>query len=227
MAITPSMEGVPLKKVLRAFLADGALEKVADLSLVKRRVLGTLVALTFDADPEVGWRAIEAMGMAGERLALTRPSVVKDHVRKLYWLITEESGGVFWRAPECMAELGARLPRLLKDFVPIAFHLIETLEEEDLEHFRPGALWAVGRLADVARDDLPGVLPLVLDALRHSDPQTRGMAVWCLGRAGERKALTERPELEEDAGAVRLYRDRVLGETTVGALTREVLEVGE
>lgn len=223
METIPSRAGVPLKNVVRTLLAEGALEEVAALALERKRVLGILVAITFDSDPQMGWRAIEAMGLAGEQLAAIRPSYVKDHVRKLYWLITEESGGVFWRAPECMAELGARLPKLLRNFVPIAFHLIETLENEDLEHFRPGALWAVGRLADTAPQDLPDVLPLVLKALGHSDPQTRGMAVWCLGRAGEGKRLAEWPELIEDDGPVSLYRNRILESTTVGALAREIL----
>jgi hypothetical protein len=200
------------------------LEEIAEMGLEKKRVLGSLVALTFHADAQVGWRAIEAMGMAAERMSKQSPTYVKEHMRRLYWLITEESGGVFWRAPECMAECGARMPRLLKNHVPIAFHLIETLEEEDLEHFRPGTLWAVGRLIDVAREELPGVLPLVLAALDDSDPQARGMAVWCLGQVGEGKVLEEREELAKDDGPVELYRDRTLEHTTVGRLTQEILD---
>jgi len=172
----------------------------------------------------VVWRAIEAMGMAVERLAPSSKAYVKEHMRRLYWLITEESGGVFWRAPECMAECAARLPGLFESHVTIAFHLLETLEEEDLEHFRPGAIWAIGRLIDVARGDLPTVLPLVIDALDRPDPQARGMAVWCLGEVGEAGVLESRPEITQDGGAVHLYRNRALLETTVGRLSREILE---
>lgn len=218
------MTHVPLKDTLRELLAEGELEAVADLAMERKRVLGSLVALTFDADEEVGWRAIEAMGMGAERLSRRSPSFVKEHMRRLYWLITEESGACFWRAPESMAELGSRLPGLLGDFVPIAFHLLETLEEEDLEHFRPGALYAVGRLASLLPRDLPPLLPLVVRALEDPDPQARGMAAWCLGQAGETGPLRERGELLEDRGPVRLYRNRVLERTTVGDLVREVLE---
>ena len=199
------------------------MEAAAELATRKRRVLGSLVALTFDPDPLLVWRAIESMGLAVEALSSTSPHYVKEHMRRLYWLITEESGGVFWRAPECLAECAVRLPRLLEDFVPIAFHLLETLEEEDLEHFRPGALWAVGRLASVAREDLPALLPLVVKALDEADPQARGMAVWCLGQAGEGPILASRPELLDDQGPFRVYRNRALVETTVSALTREIL----
>lgn len=218
------MAQLPLKDVLRSLLVEGKLEDVAEMAKKKKRVLGGLVALTFDADELVGWRAIEAMGMAAEGMSASSPAYVKEHMRKLYWLITEESGACFWRAPESMAELGVRLPRLLEAFVPIAFHLLETLEEEDLEHFRPGALYALGRLAGVLPNDVPPMLPLILKALDDPDPQARGMAVWVLGQVGRTDALKERGGLLEDEGPVRLYRNRVLDRMTVGLLTREVLE---
>lgn len=213
-----------LKDRVRGLLAEGNLEGIVDLATVRKRVLGSLVALTFDPDPQVVWRAIEAMGMAVEALVPSHPKYVREHMRRLYWLITEESGGVFWRAPECMAECAARLPKFFKSHVPIAFHLLETLEEEDLEHFRPGAIWAIGRLYEVARDDLPAILPVVIDALDRPDPQARGMAVWCLATVGEAKSLESRPGLQDDGGMIQLYRNRILEETTVGRLTREVLE---
>ncbi len=219
-----SMSRVPLKDVVREHLVDGDLEAIVDLTLARRKTLGTLLAMTFDADPQVAWRAIEAQGMAAETLSAESPAFVKEHVRKLLWLITEESGAVFWRAPECMAECAARMPELMKEHVSIAFHLIETLEPEDLEHFRPGALWAVGRLVHEAGRYLSDVLPLIQDALDHPDPQTRGMAAWCLGEVGEGGILDGKPELLEDDGPVQLYRDRILEHTTVGAVTRKVLD---
>ena len=218
------MPSISLKETLRDHLVQGNLEEIAEMATKKRKVLGSLLALTFDPDVEVVWRAIEAQGVAAERLSAENPSYVREHMRRLYWLITEESGACFWRAPECMAECGARMPRLLKSHIPIAFHLIETLEEEDLEHFRPGALWAVGRLIDIAGEDLPGVLPLVFDALKDPLSQSRGMAVWCLRQVGKGKSLAEYPALLDDEGSVQLYRNGALEETTVRRLTQEVLD---
>ncbi len=217
------MPPASLKRTLRDLLQHSALEDVAELALGTRRVLGTLIALTFDSDPEIGWRAVEAMGMAGQRVAARDPAYVKNHMRKLYWLITEESGAVFWKAPECMAELAARLPELLREFVPIAFHLIETMEEEDLGHFRPAALWAVGRLAQTPGTNLPEVLPRVLEALDNASPQVRGMAAWAVGEVGRGSVLAERDGLAADTGVVYLYRNRILEETTVGAIVRDLL----
>jgi len=215
---------LPLKEQVRELLVSGELDGVAELATHRRRALGTLLTLTFDVEQVVVWRAIEAMGLTVERLASSNKKFLKEHMRRLLWLITEESGSVFWRAPECMAECAARLPDFFKSHLTIAFHLLDTFEEEDLEHFRPGALWAIGRLIDHARDDLPAVLPLVVEALDRPDPQARGMAVWCLGQVGEVGVLKGRADLLDDQGTVNVYRKREVVETTVGRLTQEVLD---
>lgn len=213
-----------LKKQVRELLVAGNLEAVAKLAKERRRVLGGLIALTYDPDLQVVWRAVEAMGMSVDEVAKSDKAYAKEHMRRLYWLITEEAGAVFWRAPECMAECCVRRPALFKSHVPIAFHLLETLEDEDLEHFRPGTLWAIGRLIGVAGEELHTVLPLVVEALDRPDPQARGMAVWCLGEVGQAEVLKGRSDLLEDQGSVSLYRDRMVEITTVGHLTAEVLE---
>jgi len=213
-----------LKDTIRPLLEEGKLEEVAKFAGHKRRSLGSLIALTFDPDPQIVWRAIEAMGLAVEEVAKTSKRYAKEHMRRLYWLITEEAGAVFWRAPECMAECCYRLPDLFNSHIPIAFHLLETLEEEDLEHFRPGTLWAIGRLVDFARDHLPAVLPLVVEALDRPEPQARGMAVWCLGQVGEADVLEGRGDILEDEETFLLYRDRAVEETTIGRLARQILE---
>jgi hypothetical protein len=77
-----------LKGTLRELLTAGKLDQIAEMATGQRRVLGGLVAHTFDPDPRIGWRAIEAMGLAAVRLSRQDPAYVKDHMRKLYWLIT-------------------------------------------------------------------------------------------------------------------------------------------
>lgn len=215
-----------LRDQVRPLLLEGELEAVEELATVKRQVLGSLIALTFDPDLQVVWRAIEAMGMVTGRLVSTQKAYLKEHMRRLYWLITEESGAVFWRAPECMAECAFRAPKLFHSHIPIAFHLLETLEEEDLEHFRPGAIWAVGRLHTLASQYVPELLPLVEEALHRPDSQARGLAVWCLGELGAMEALAAHPALLEDRGPVHLYVDRHVRHTTVAELVREVLAAG-
>jgi len=214
---------MPLKTTLRDLLEERNFGQIADLAAERRRVLPSLVSLTFDADPQIGWRAIEALGQAAQRVAQEDPDYVREHLRRLYWLISEESGGICWHAPEAMAEIVRHEPGLFADYLPIVVHLIVSIEKEDLEHFRAGTLWAIGRLGPLAGDYVEDVHGAVAAALNDPDAQVRGTAVWCLGRVGRVSTLAGRSDLLSDEGAVALYEKGVLERTSVGELVRRAL----
>ena len=189
----------------------------------RRRVLGSLVTLTYAADPRISWRAVEAVGAAASRIAADDPGHVREFLRRLRWLINDESGGICWRAPEAMAEILRRRPALYADYIPIVTSLLVSLEEEDLEHFRAGALGAIGRLGALARDHFGDVAPAVVSALNDPDPQTRGMAAWCLCEVGHADLLADRPDLIADEGPVDLYEGGTITRTTVSQLVQRAL----
>jgi HEAT repeat protein len=196
------------------------MDAIVEAAGESRRVLGDLVALTYDASPLIAWRAVEAMGRAAARIADEDADGVREQLRRLHWLLHEESGGICWRAPEAMAEIVRQRPSLFADYVPIVTHLLLELAEEDLAHFRPGVLWAIGRLGALAGEQIGDVLPKMVAALDDPAPQVRGMAVWALARVGAEAALVARPDLLDDAGPVEVYEDGDLARTTVGHLAQ-------
>ncbi|HSW31203.1 MAG TPA: hypothetical protein VLH75_17080 [Longimicrobiales bacterium] len=214
---------LPEKRVLRAMLEERRLDEVAELASARRRVFGTLLSLLYDPEALVAWRAVEALGEACARVVGDDPHFAREQLRRLLWLITEESGGICWRAPEAMAEIVSRRPDLFGDYVPIIAHLPMETAEEDLEHFRPGMLWAVGRLGVRARAAAPDVIGSVAASLTRPDPPSRAMAAWCLGRLGETELLARRRELLADAAAVELYEEGQLRRTTVASITAAAL----
>jgi hypothetical protein len=215
-----------MKKHLRQLLQEQRLGEIADLALGKRRVLGLLISLTYDRDPLIGWRAVEAMGAAAERMASHDPDRVRDHMRRLYWLICEESGGICWLAPQAMAEIVCRTAVAVADYVPIIVSLLPEMAEEDLSHFRAGILWAIGRLGPLADPHVAAIAPAIGAGLDHPDPQVRGMAVWCLTQCGRQRLLDTRQDLLADDAPVMLYNDGRLEETSVGRLMRRALGQG-
>ena len=215
-----SAEVYSMKREVRKLLNQRQLEAIAELAARKRRVLGSLLSLTFDADPQIGWRAVEGMGVAAARIADADPGPVREHLRRLVWLLNEESGGICWRAPEAIAEIICQRPALFANYVPIVIHLLLEMAEEDLRHFRPGILWAIGRLGENGETYVPEVLPAIVAALDHADSQVRGMSVWCLDRLGRTELLAGRSDLLGDDGPVDLYEDGVLTRTSVGQLSQ-------
>jgi len=207
-----------VKRDLRKLLIERRFDEIAERAVRKKRVLGSLISLTFDADPQVGWRAVEAMGAVAEGIADNETDSIREHLRRLLWLLSEESGGICWRAPEAMAEIVRRRPALFADYVPIVIHLLLEMAEEDLRHFRGGILWAIGRLGAIGGDCVSEVLPAIVAALDDPDSQVRGMAVWCLAQLRQTGVLAGRPELRADEGPVELYGDGALVRTSVGQL---------
>jgi hypothetical protein len=207
-----------MKKDLRGYLENGQFNEIADRAARRKRTLGVLVSLTYEADPLVAWRAVEAIGVAAERVADSNPDFVRGHLRRLHWLLSEESGGICLMAPPAMAEIVRRKPALFSDYGPITVHLLADMAEEDLGHFRNGILWAIGRLASVARDEIDEVITLVAASLDNRDAQVRGMTVWCLNQLGRRDLFANRSDLLSDDGPVEVYQDGRLEHTTVSAL---------
>lgn len=222
------MESHPLfktKREIRALLREGDLDAVARLAERRRRVLGDLVPLTYHPDACIAWRAVEAMGLAAARISDDDPDAVREQLRRLFWLITEESGAICWRAPEAMAEIVRHRPGLFGEYVPIVMHLLLEMAEEDLAHFRPGVLWAIGSLGTLAAAHLDEVLPAIVAALDDSDAQARGMAILALERVGRGDLLAGREALLDDDGAVELYEGGTPRRSSVGELTRRALGV--
>ncbi len=192
---------------------------VARLATVRKRILGTLVSITFDPDPLIAWRAMEAMGVAAEWIARDNPEFVRSHLRRLHWLLSEESGGICRHAPQAMAEIVHKNPGLFDDYADITASLIDDMATEDLDSgFRLALLWAIGRLAPGAPDAAEAVLPTVVSCLDMSDPRVRGLAVWCVVQAGRQDLLADRPDLAEDENEVKIYGDGNFNKTTIKAL---------
>ena len=212
-----------IKTILRELLAQGDLGTIAELAAEKRRTLAVLVSLTFDSDPQIGWRAVEALGISSQRVAVDDPEYVREHLRRLYWLISEESGGICWRAPEAMAEIVRHEPALFADYIPIIVFLILNMADEDLDHFKAGTLWAMGRLGSLAEQHIEDVRVVVAAALDDPDPQIRGTAAWCLGQLGQTAILANRPDLLSDEAPVTFYEGESLELTSVGELARRAL----
>jgi len=213
-----------MKKRLRELLEQNRMEEIADLGEEHRRVLVLLRSLTFDSDPLVGWRAVEAMGEVAGRIADNDPDSVLQTLRGLVWLLSEESGGVCWHGPAAMAEIVRRTPGQSAQYLPITLSLLNEMADEDLDHFRPKILWGIGRLGPMAKPDLEMVLPAIEASLDNPDPQHRGMAVWCLGRVGREELFAERTDLLEDNEPVEIYENGSITRTNVRDLVMQALD---
>jgi len=168
----------PDLQTLRQWLADSNYTPVLELGETRKGILSQLTALTYDKDPTISDRAIEAAGLAAQIIAERDPEYIRNYILRLFWLVNDESGGICWRAPELIGEILYHCPQF-SQFFPMLISLLE-LEEEDAPRFRVGTLWAIGRVAQVKRDAmLPALLTIEAFASKN-EPDTEEIAHWCI-----------------------------------------------
>ncbi len=137
--------GAKRKEKIRAILAARDFPALRQWATETRAPLRLLFSLTYDSDTLIRYRAIEAIGKTAALVAAYDMEKVRTFVRGLIWLMTEESGGIGWHAPEAIAEICIRVPVLYNEYAKL---LPQFLEEES---FAPSAVAALHRLASLER----------------------------------------------------------------------------
>jgi len=131
-----------------------------------RKAINPLISVFCDTDPELRSKAISAFGQVVADLANEDMEAARVVMRRLMWMLNDESGGIGWGAPEAMAEAMACHPRLAEEYVRI---LLSYIREDgnflEYEPLRRGALWGIGRLAQVYPEML-----IELDAAKYIRP---------------------------------------------------------
>jgi AraC family transcriptional regulator of adaptative response/methylated-DNA-[protein]-cysteine methyltransferase len=164
---------------LREWLLEANYAPILETAEKKKGILSQLTALSYEEDAGISERAIEATGLAARIIARRDPEYVRNYLLRLFWLINDESGGICWRAPELIGEILYHCPQF-NQFFPMLISLFD-LEEEDAPRFRAGTLWAIGRVAQVARE---GMLPALQQVRTYisgdNEIQIKEMADWCV-----------------------------------------------
>jgi len=207
---------------LRRWLLDRDWDAILDFSDRQPRALTFLTALTYDRDPLVAWRAVEAVGLGAGRIAGRDPQRVRDHMRRLLWSLNDESGGIGWRAAETMGEILYNCLGEFKEFVPILLSLLDMEAEEDAVQFRPGVLWAIGRTAQVFPEVGHQAFPRITACLQEDDPQTRGMALWCLSKIDPHEHIAGISAFIKDDRSFHVYEQGEIHRVRVSEIAREL-----
>jgi hypothetical protein len=171
---------------------------------------------------------VTAIGEVVAALADQEIESARVIMRRLMWMLNDESGGIGWGVPETIGEITARHEGLAKEYVCMLISYVREdcnfLEHEPLQR---GAVWAIGRVAQVrplmVREAAPH-LGLFLDS---SDALLRGLSVWALGLLGTEVFLQKLEALQGDPAEVLLCVNAELVPRTVGKLAKEALSAIE
>lgn len=213
-----------LKDAIRLALESNELDVAVSLAKSDRKALPVLVRLAFDKDTLAGRRAIKAMGLISRDLVRTDPEFLRETCRKLLWSLSDESGGIGWSAPELLGEIAAAEPNWFADIIPLIASVYDV--EEDV--FRPGVLYALGRIAEKAPELVLPHAELALKGLSERDPLARIFALdalkqlaGCLGTDMLAEACRLTQALFTDTAEAWVYAGSDFSPVEVGSRARE------
>jgi hypothetical protein len=199
------------------------------LETPSRRVINPLFSALLNPDPLVKWHGVTGFGIVVPAMAEQSMEQARVVMRRLLWMLNEESGGIGWGVAEAMAEVLACHPPLAGEYHT---NLLAYIHEEEcrpdcfLEHclLRRGAVWGVARLAQVRPDMVRPAADDLLCRLDDEDAFNRGYACWGLGLLGHRDEAGRIRALLTDHSRIDLYRNRTFTTLSVSALAREALD---
>lgn len=182
-----------LKDEVLRILIDNPLEQV----LVKlenfppTKIVSILIGAFLCRDELVKWKSVAAFGLCVKRIANQELERARIIIRRLMWMLNEESGGMGWGVPEGFAEALYHSEALKNEYLSIFVSYLWKPEDErkykadNYLEFPPaqrGVIWGIGRLAQKYREDLIEKKAHIYTYkhLDSSDKLVRFFSVWAL-----------------------------------------------
>src|SRR4030042_3636892 len=147
----------------------------------------------YDIDERLRWSAIETVAKLMQRWwSSGRDDKVRIYIRRLFWSISDESGGIGWSSPPTIAEIIVNIPELIDPYgsMMIAY----SIDEPPLIK---GGLWGIGRLGRKITEAVTFFQDKVLVVFESNDTEILGLGAWAIGEVGFQPALQVLEELRE------------------------------
>lgn len=155
------------------------------------KVVNILIGAFLHKNEVVKWKSVVAFGECVRRIAEEDLEKARIIIRRLMWMLNEESGGMGWGVPEGFAEALYRSERLKNEYLSIFVSYIWKPKEErkykadNYLEFPPaqrGVIWGIGRLAQIYKSDLieRKAHLYTYEHLSSSDKLVRFFSIWTL-----------------------------------------------
>lgn len=191
-----------------------------------KQSINALISFFCSLNPLLKWRAVSATGHVVSTLALNHPEDARIIMRRLMWMLNEESGGIGWGVPEAMGEIMTKSGILAEEYNRIIMSYLDDngnfIEHEPLQ---TGVLWALSRLSEIWPDLLTQAPPLTRPYLFSPDPEKRGLACMIAGSLHDKTSIEPLNHMIQDDAVISVYCDGYFREYAVKEIAEKALKI--
>ncbi len=153
------------KRKIADLLLGNNIDDVLMWASSARNAQRILLSLAYDTDENIRNCSIEAIGIFSEIMAKNDIEKVRDLIRRQFWLMNDESGGIGWNSPDIIGEILVNVPSLIDEFGDL---LLAYLKEEPFER---GAHRAILKVASISPEPYRNHVFLITESLESDDPE--------------------------------------------------------
>ncbi|MFC1492892.1 DVU0298 family protein [candidate division KSB1 bacterium] len=109
-------------KELELLLKNNDLDKIEEMLTEKPQHVRRLMGYLYDPDEDLRMAAAKCFGIAARILPMEK---LKDLIRRMMWMLNDESGSSCWHVPYALGEIGYANYEAIRDFLPCLEHYTE------------------------------------------------------------------------------------------------------
>ncbi len=147
------------------------------------KIISYVIGAFLHPEKEVAWKAVLAFGKLTSQIAKQDLERARILIRRLMWMLNEESGSMPWKVPEAFAEALYQCEILKKEYLNIFCSYIWK-EGNYLEFplIQREVIWGIARLASKYREELYQLKTpwYIYEHLDSPDEGVRFLVIWCL-----------------------------------------------
>jgi len=209
-----------VKKHVERLLLERTHDQLIRLSEIDMRYWKEVRFRLYDLNDNIRWAAVETVaGLMQRWWESGKKEKVRNYIRTLFWSLNDESGGIGWSSPQTVAEIIMHIPELADPYASML--IAHTFDEPPLVK---GALWAIGRMGNIAFDSVNFFREKILHVFQEDDGETLGLAAWAMGEVGMKEALPHLRLLQKNDHDVHIYIHGEFVQKTVGAWASDAIK---
>jgi len=133
------------KRDVEKILKNNEIEKFRDIFKSKPQVVRKLMGFLYHPDIEIRNAAAKGIGIIAQVMPEEK---LKDLLRRMLWMLNDESGSCCWHIPYAIGEIGYNNPDVIEDFIGCFSHYADDPDE----NLRTGVRDALKRIHETGRD---------------------------------------------------------------------------